>query len=34
VIISHDPALSARADVVARLRDGRLTALERPLTTA
>ena len=34
VIISHDPALTARADVVARLRDGRVTALERPLTTA
>ncbi len=34
VMISHDPALTARADVVARLRDGRLAALERPLTTA
>jgi ABC-type multidrug transport system fused ATPase/permease subunit len=34
VMISHDPALSARADVVARLRDGRLTAVEHPLATA
>ena len=34
VMISHDPALTGRADVVARLRDGRVAALERPLTTA